>query len=112
MAAIAIVAGTYLVLAIGHLPGFRVDRTGAAIIGASLMIGTGALRYARGPFTLLAAVVALARNLTLIGSVANLIVVQRARREVQIGFWEYRKAGLPLTLLRLAAGAAWLQRGR
>jgi Na+/H+ antiporter NhaD/arsenite permease-like protein len=51
----------------------------------------------------------LAGNLTLLGSVANLIVVQRARREVQIGFWEYLKAGLPLTLLSLAAGALWLQ---
>ena len=35
--------GTYLVLAIGRLPGFRVDRTGAAIIGASLMIAVGVL---------------------------------------------------------------------
>ena len=35
MAAILIFAITYLVLAIGRLPGFRIDRTGAAIIGAS-----------------------------------------------------------------------------
>jgi hypothetical protein len=33
------------VLAIGHLPGLRIDRTGAAIARASLMIGTGALRF-------------------------------------------------------------------
>jgi Na+/H+ antiporter NhaD/arsenite permease-like protein len=38
VAAILIFSGTYLVLAIGRLPGFRVDRTGAAIIGAALMI--------------------------------------------------------------------------
>ena len=38
LAALLIFLGTYLVLAIGRLPGFRVDRTGAAIIGASLMI--------------------------------------------------------------------------
>ncbi|MEO7143997.1 MAG: anion transporter [Bryobacteraceae bacterium] len=43
MAAILIFLGTYLVLAIGRLPGFRVDRTGAAIIGASLMIGANVL---------------------------------------------------------------------
>lgn len=43
MAAILIFAATYLVLAIGHLPGFRVDRTGAAIIGASLMVGCNVL---------------------------------------------------------------------
>src|SRR5215813_6970803 len=40
---IAIFAGTYLVLAIGRLPGFRIDRTGAAIIGATLMIASGTL---------------------------------------------------------------------
>ena len=43
LAAILIFALTYLVLAIGRLPGFRVDRTGAAIIGASLMVGVNAL---------------------------------------------------------------------
>lgn len=46
----------------------------------------------------------LAGNLTVLGSVANLIVVERARREVEIGFWEYAKAGIPLTALTLAAG--------
>ena len=40
LAAILIFAGTYLVIAIGRLPGFRVDRTGAAIVGASLMIAS------------------------------------------------------------------------
>jgi len=43
LTAVLIFAGTYVVLAIGRLPGFRVDRTGAAIIGASLMIATGVL---------------------------------------------------------------------
>jgi Na+/H+ antiporter NhaD/arsenite permease-like protein len=46
----------------------------------------------------------LAGNLTVLGSVANLIVVERARREVEIGFWEYAKAGVPLTILTLAVG--------
>jgi Na+/H+ antiporter NhaD/arsenite permease-like protein len=49
----------------------------------------------------------LAGNLTILGSVANLIVIERARREVKIGFWEYAKAGVPLTLLSLGAGI-WL----
>ena len=43
MPAILIFALTYLVLAIGRLPGFRVDRTGAAIIGASLMLAVNVL---------------------------------------------------------------------
>jgi len=46
----------------------------------------------------------LAGNLTVLGSVANLIVVERARREVRISFWEYAKAGVPLTALTLAVG--------
>jgi Na+/H+ antiporter NhaD/arsenite permease-like protein len=50
----------------------------------------------------------LAGNLTLVGSVANLIVAQRARPDVEIGFWDYFKAGLPLTLLSLTFGAVWL----
>src|SRR2546421_12984641 len=37
--------GTYLVLAIGRLPGFRVDRTGAAIIGASRMVAFNILTF-------------------------------------------------------------------
>jgi Na+/H+ antiporter NhaD/arsenite permease-like protein len=46
----------------------------------------------------------LAGNLTLLGSVANLIVIERARREVQISFWEYARTGIPLTLFTLAVG--------
>ena len=51
----------------------------------------------------------LAGNLTILGSVANLIVIERARREVRIGFWEYARAGVPLTILSLAAGV-WMLR--
>ncbi len=52
----------------------------------------------------------LAGNLTLLGSVANLIVVEIARREgVGISFWDYCKVGIPLTLLTLLVGIAWLQ---
>lgn len=46
----------------------------------------------------------LAGNLTVVGSVANLIVIERARREVEISFWEYAKAGVPLTAASLAVG--------
>ena len=50
----------------------------------------------------------LAGNLTLLGSVANLIVAQRARREAPISFWEYAKAGVPLTAVTLAVGILML----
>jgi Na+/H+ antiporter NhaD/arsenite permease-like protein len=49
----------------------------------------------------------LAGNLTLIGSVANLIVVEAARTaRVEIGFLEYCRVGVPLTVVTLALG--WL----
>lgn len=50
----------------------------------------------------------LAGNLTLLGSVANLIVVEQARKQVTIGFWEYTRVGLPLTIATIAFGAWWL----
>lgn len=50
-----------------------------------------------------------AGNLTLLGSVANLIVAESARsRGVQLSFQEYLKAGIPITLLSLAFGIVWL----
>jgi len=36
---------TYLIIAIGYLPGFRVDRTGGAILGAIAMIVVGAIGF-------------------------------------------------------------------
>jgi Na+/H+ antiporter NhaD/arsenite permease-like protein len=51
----------------------------------------------------------LAGNFTVLGSVANLIVVQRAQSHgIAISFWTYFKLGAPLTLLTLAVGAGWL----
>jgi Na+/H+ antiporter NhaD/arsenite permease-like protein len=46
----------------------------------------------------------LAGNLTVLGSIANLIVIERARRSVRISFLEYLKVGVPLTLLTLWIG--------
>jgi Na+/H+ antiporter NhaD/arsenite permease-like protein len=53
----------------------------------------------------------LAGNLTILGSIANLIVVEKAaRRGVTIGVWAYAWVGVPLTLLTLAVGTWWLSR--
>lgn len=40
-----------------------------------------------------------AGNLTILGSVANIIVVESARKHVEVGFWEYARFGIPVTLL-------------
>jgi Na+/H+ antiporter NhaD/arsenite permease-like protein len=45
-----------------------------------------------------------ADNLTILGSVANIIVVESARSHVEVGFWDYAKYGVPITLLSTAAG--------
>jgi Na+/H+ antiporter NhaD/arsenite permease-like protein len=57
----------------------------------------------------LAMATTLAGNLTLLGSVANLIVAETAKtRGVNLSFTEYLKAGLPITLLSLIVGIIWL----
>jgi Na+/H+ antiporter NhaD/arsenite permease-like protein len=45
-----------------------------------------------------------AGNLTIVGSVANIIVVESARAHVEIGFWDYARYGIPVTLLTTVAG--------
>jgi Na+/H+ antiporter NhaD/arsenite permease-like protein len=51
----------------------------------------------------------LAGNLTILGSIANLIVVERARQAgIAIGFWTYFKLGAPLTFVTIAIGVWWL----
>lgn len=51
----------------------------------------------------------LAGNFTLLGSMANLIVVQGAKRHgVTVTFSEYLRVGVPVTLATLAFGVIWL----
>ena len=53
----------------------------------------------------------LAGNFTVLGSIANLIVVQKAAaRGVAIGFWDYFRVGAPLTVLTLLLGTVWMAR--
>ena len=45
----------------------------------------------------------LAANLTVLGSIANLIVLEEARKQkVEISFAEYLRIGLPVTIITLA----------
>jgi Na+/H+ antiporter NhaD/arsenite permease-like protein len=51
----------------------------------------------------------LAGNFTVLGSIANLIVVQKAAASgVAISFWDYFRVGAPLTLITLLIGVVWL----
>jgi Na+/H+ antiporter NhaD/arsenite permease-like protein len=50
-----------------------------------------------------------AGNLTLLGSVANLIVAEGARKAgIELSFGKYLRVGLPLTIATLAIGSAWV----
>jgi len=50
----------------------------------------------------------LAGNLTVLGSVANVIVLELAGPRVHIGFWRFARIGAVVTALTLAAGLALL----
>lgn len=57
----------------------------------------------------LASASTLAGNLTLLGSVANLIVAETASRyRVDLSFWKYTKPGIVITLITLAINIGWL----
>ena len=52
----------------------------------------------------LALATTLAGNLTILGSVANIIVVESARKHIEISFWDYARYGIPITVLTTAVG--------
>jgi Na+/H+ antiporter NhaD/arsenite permease-like protein len=53
-----------------------------------------------------------AGNLTLLGSVANLIVAEGAKKSgIELSFGKYLRVGLPLTLATMAIGSAWIAFG-
>jgi len=92
--AVLVFLGTYLVIAIGKLPGLQLDRAGAALVGASLMVGLGVLpleeAYRAVDFdtiTLLLGVMIVVANLRLSGFFRL------------VGDWVAARAGHPLQLL-------------
>ena len=99
--ALVVFAGTYLGLAVGHLPGFRVDRTGVAIIGAAVMVVSGVIPWDR-------AVAAVDAN-TLVLLFGMMIVAAYLRLS---GFfnlvthWAIRRAGTPVGLLAVVVVAS------
>lgn len=52
----------------------------------------------------------LAGNLTITGSIANLIVVEIAKKDgVHISFWDYLKVGFPLTVVLILTGMGYFK---
>lgn len=66
-----------------------------------------------GPLYGLALLSTLAGNLLLTGSLANIIVVERAGRAgVTLSFLDFARAGIPMTLATMALAMAWLWAGQ
>jgi Na+/H+ antiporter NhaD/arsenite permease-like protein len=82
-----------------------VSNVPAVMLLKSLIPGFG---NAHTAWLALAMASTLAGNLTITGSVANIIVVESASPEVEIGFGEYFKVGLPITVATLLLGMGWL----
>jgi Na+/H+ antiporter NhaD/arsenite permease-like protein len=76
-------------------------------VPAVMLLLPVATREFAGP--LLALVSTLAGNLIIVGSIANIIVVDAAaRRGSPIGWRAHARVGVPVTLLTLAIAAAYL----
>lgn len=69
------------------------------------------LAHAQRYWRLLAMSSTLSGNLTLTGSIANFIVVERARPQARIGFWRYLRVGFPVAVVTIAIGFGLLALG-
>jgi Na+/H+ antiporter NhaD/arsenite permease-like protein len=103
----------YLGMLLGEIPGLALDRTGVALLGALALVATervtpaDAWRAVDVPTLALAST--LAGNLLIVGSIANIIVVDQAGAlGVRIGWREHARVGIPVTLATLALAAGWL----
>ena len=78
----------------------------------AVMLLKGLIPQFRNPhhaWLMLAMSSTLAGNLTITGSVANMIVVEKARPHAHVGFVEYMKIGVPVTVMTLVVGLVWLR---
>jgi Na+/H+ antiporter NhaD/arsenite permease-like protein len=114
------VIGPDVSAAVGHM---HLDRDGVLAFVAALLSNVvsnvpavlvlkpfvAGLPDAQHAWLVVAMAATLAGNFTLVGSVANLIVAQRAKaRGIDLDFWSYFAVGAPLTILTIAFGLVWL----
>src|SRR6266481_3440930 len=67
------------------------------------------LGHSRAIAMLIASASTYAGNLTVVGSIANLIVIEQARlRKINVTFFDYLRVGVPITLITLAINTAFL----
>lgn len=100
----------------GLLSGFRLS--GIFLVGSNLVSNVPFILVVRDQvnalgdpklgWQLLAMASTFAGNLTLLGSVANIIVAETARDVGGLGFWQHLKAGLPIALATTVVGTLWV----
>jgi Na+/H+ antiporter NhaD/arsenite permease-like protein len=94
--------------------GQRVNLVWVSVVGSNVVSNVPFIKLVEGQmdrfanprqmWMLLAMATTFAGNLTLLGSVANVIVLETSGEPV--GFWQYFRVGLPVTLLSCAVGTA------
>src|SRR5437667_171693 len=94
LAAILIFAATYIMMAVGGLPGFYLDRAGAALLGASLMVAAGLLSLDDAYRAIDVDTIALLLGMMIV--VANVRLSGFFRL---VNNWAVTRAGHPLALL-------------
>ncbi len=79
-------------------------------VPAVILLKNAVGRFAdpQAAWLLLAMASTLAGNLTITGSVANIIVIEKVREDAPIGFLEYLRVGAPVAAATLFAGWLWL----
>ena len=98
---VALLLGLMVVSAQLRLGGFYSN------VPAVMLLLPAAHHADAGPILALAST--LAGNLLLVGSIANLIVVESAARlGIRIGWRQHARTGVPVTVASLAIAAAWL----
>lgn len=101
---------TGVLAGMGPLVKTPVGLTVSAVAGSNLVSNVPFVMVARdwvsGEYSccLLAMASTFAGNLTIVGSVANMIVLELSKEKAPLGFWTYLKAGVPITIVTTAAG--------
>jgi len=99
-------------------PGSVLQAAGIFVAGSNLVSNVPFILVVREPLAalpeparaweLLALASTFAGNLTLLGSVANVIVAEAGREVGGVGFFSFLRVGVPLTLLTTLVGVGWL----
>jgi len=77
-----------------------------------IVVLPGSLERSTDAALVIASASTLAGNLTVLGSIANLIVLEEAHKQhIEFSFGEYLRVGLPVTILTLLLDIAMLSAG-